>query len=493
MKKLALILVSAFMIFLTANSQNIDDALRYSQTFYGGTARFMSMGGAFTALGADLSAISLNPAGVGVYRSYEISLTPQLLYNNTKSTFNGTKTSDFRYNFGLNQIGIVTSLISNNNSTGLLNLNVSYSYVRTNSFNENTTISGVSNNSSMADYWARISEGTNYKKLTGAPGIAYDAWIMDTITGSGATSYGTIFSSYGENANSTYGQTIRRVINNEGYTGEHAFSIGGNISNKIFFGATLGVSKLKYTGHYEHLEMDESNSIPDFKNFDYINHFEAIGTGYSLKIGTIIKPIEMLRIGLAFHSPIVYRINESYYDNISSAFDNGDSYQFDNQTQRYSYTLTTPFRFVGGVALQLKKLAIISADYEFVDYRMARFSKASDDYNYYSENQSIKDVLKSTSNLKLGAEFRVNSKLYLRAGYGLYGKMFKPGEINADMTYNSLSFGIGFRQDNFFFDMAFTSLSNTQKYFMYDDPPYLTAASIQTAKNTFYTTFGFKF
>ena len=73
-------------------------------------------------------------------------------------------------------------------------------------------------------------------------GIAYDAWIMDTITGTGANTYGTVFSNYGDNASSDYGQNIRRLITNEGYTGEHAFSIGGNYSNKIFFGATLGIS-----------------------------------------------------------------------------------------------------------------------------------------------------------------------------------------------------------------------------------------------------------
>ena len=78
MKRLALILAAAFLTFTGVLAQNVDDALRYSQVFYNGTARFMSMGGAFTALGADLSAIRLNPAGTGVFRSSEASLTPQL-------------------------------------------------------------------------------------------------------------------------------------------------------------------------------------------------------------------------------------------------------------------------------------------------------------------------------------------------------------------------------------------------------------------------------
>lgn len=492
MKKTGLILIFVSAIFLNGYSQNVDDAIRYSQVFYSGTARFMSMGGAFTALGGDLSAISLNPASTGVFRSFEFSLTPQLFYNNTSSKWNGSSSSDFRYTFNLSQLGVVANIISTGNETGLVSLNAAYSFNRTNNFNENVTISGISNNSSMADYWVSQANNTYYKDLTGAAGIAYDAWIIDTISGSGAKNYATTFSAYGTNANATYGQTIRRVITNEGYTGEHAFSIGGNYSNKFFFGATLGISTLKYTGHYQHVEADNDNVINDFENFTYTDHFEATGTGYSLKIGTIFKPVEFIRVGLAFHSPVVYRISEYFYDNITSAFDNGDKYEFSNDPMRYKYTFITPFRAIAGVALQIKKLAIISADYEIVDYRMSQFSKASDNYNYSNENSGIKEIFKSTSNLRLGAEFRLNN-IYLRGGYSYYGKAFKPGEVNKDLAYNTLAFGIGMRQQNFYFDLAYTALSTTSKYFMYDDPPYLQTASISTAKNTFAATMGFKF
>jgi hypothetical protein len=495
MKKAGLILILVSAIFLNGNSQNIDDALRYSQVFYSGTARFNAMGGAFTALGGDLSAISLNPAGAGVFRSFEFSLTPQLYYNNTTSRWNGSSSSDFRYNLNLNQIGVVTNIFSSGNETGLVSLNGAYSFNRTNNFNENITISGISDNSSMADYWAgqaNADGGIFYKNLTGAAGIAYDAWILDTISGAGAKQYATAFSAYGSNTNSTYGQTIRRIISNDGYTGEHSFSVGGNYANKIYFGATIGISSLKYTGHYQHLEADDNMAINDFKNFSYTDHFEASGTGYSLKIGTIIRPVEFIRFGLSFHSPVVYRISEYFYDNITSAFDNGDKYEFSNNPMRYKYTFTTPLRANAGVALQIKKLAIISADYEIVDYRMSRFSKASDNYDYYTENSDIKNIYKSSSNLRLGAEFRLSS-IYLRGGYNYYGKAFKQGEVNENLDHSAISFGIGMRQQNFYFDLALTSLSSSSKYYMYNDPPYLEPATIKAVKNTFTATMGFKF
>jgi hypothetical protein len=492
MKRSILAAVSAFAIITGAYSQNVDDALRYSQNFYGGTARAMSMGNAFTSLGADLSAISINPAGAGMFRSMEISFTPQIYFNNTSSVFNNTKTNDYRNNFILPQIGIVGSIISSQNMTGLVSLNFAYSYNQLNNYNENITMTGVSNNSSMADYWAGLANGTHYTNLTGGEGIAYDVWVMDTISGSGGKSYGTIFSHYGDSTKSTYGQTISRVITDDGYKGEHNFSLGANISNKLFIGATFGINIIHYTGHYDHLESDYSNVIYDFKNFSYTNHFEASGTGYAFKIGAIYRPIDLIRIGFAFHAPIGFRMHEYFYDNIASSFDDGLKYSSANDPMRYDYTLSTPMRLLGGISFQVKKFAILSADYEYTDYRQARFSRASDGYDYSNENQSIKAILNSSSNWRFGAELRFGS-VYLRGGYGIYGSAFAKGEVNKNLNYNSISGGVGFRQNNFYFDMAYCDLFYTQKYYMYNDPPYLEATTIKSAKNTITATIGMKF
>lgn len=496
MKKSVLILVTAFTFLLNANSQVMDDAVRYSQIFYGGTSRFIAMGGAFTSLGADLSSIGLNPAGTGMFRSFEITFTPQMFYNNASSVFYGTNSSDFKYAYGLNQIGIVTNLKTTNNTTGLISINGAYSYQRTNNFNENIIVSGYSTNSSMADYWAASANGKFKEELNGTVLNAAKAWLIDTITGFPKL-YATVFSHYGDSTFADYGQKVRRIINNEGYSGEHSFSIGANFSEKYFFGATLGISRLKYTGHYEHLEADVDELVYDFKDFTFTDHFEAIGTGYSLKLGAILRPVEMLRIGLAFHSPVIYRIHEYYSKNTSASFENPDSegnysYSYEFGPYRNNYTLTTPLRAMLGVSVQLKKLGVLSADYEFVDYRMARLSNGVENYNYFDENKSIKESLKAASNLRLGAEFRI-TKLYLRAGYGYYGSAFKKGESNQDLNYNTISFGLGFRQENFFFDMGLTNLSYTQNTYLYYDPGYLEAASIKNSKSTFTTTLGFKF
>lgn len=490
MKRISLVIIMALTGLTGIFAQNVDDALRYSQIFYGGTSRFMSMGGAFTALGGDLSSLSQNPAGIGVFRSSEISLSPQLMKIKTDAGFNGMY-SDYIYNFNLSQAGFVSNIISNNQESGLIKLNFGYSFNKTNNLNQNIMIQGTSNNGSMADYWAETSEDILYNDLEGPAGIAYDAWVIDTLTGSGGRGYGTVFSNYGDNPPSVYGQNIRRLISYEGYTGEHALSIGGNYSNKIFFGATLGISKLNYSSHFEHLETMDLDIPSRFENFNYTDHYENTGTGYSLKLGAIIRPVETVRVGLAFHSPTWYRINEYFYESISSNFTDGGQFDFENDPMRYNYALTTPFRALAGVAVQIKKIAILSADYEFVDYSTARFSETGDNYDYSEKNRIIKNTLRSTSNIRLGGEVRLNN-LYLRTGYGYYGKAFQPGEDNSELDYSSISFGAGFREKNVYFDLAYTNYKYSQVYLLYDiaNPA---IADLSTSKNMFTVTLGFKF
>jgi hypothetical protein len=490
MKKIFLSTAALFLLITAVSAQNVDDALRYSTIFYSGTARFMSMGGAFTALGGDLSTLTQNPAGIGVFRSSEISFTPQLFYNNTSANFHSNY-NDYVYNFNLGQVGIVSHLISSSNSSGLISLNFGYSYNKTNNFNQTARIQGISSQNSLADSWADESYGIKLSDLTDVPYQAWKTWILDTITGSGQSAYGTVFNNYGDNVSSTYGQTIRRRINDEGSMGEHAISIGGNISNKIFFGATLGINTLRYVGHYEHQEMADYNLDSGFKDFTYTDHYEDTGTGISLKLGTIIRPVESVRIGLAFHAPTKYKINEYWYTNISSNFVNNAQYELSDEG-RFSYSLTTPFRALVGLAVQIKKTALLSADYEFVDYSSAKFNHWGDDYDYTDKNDELRNTLRPASNIRLGAEYRLD-KLYLRGGYGYYGKAFRTGDDNQDLSYNSFSAGIGYREQNISVDFAYTNLSNPQRYVLYTSDEGSAIADLDVHRNYFTVTVGYKF
>lgn len=495
MKKAVLIAVSVFLLTGIIRAQNIDDALRYSQVFYSGTARFNSMGGAFTALGADLSTLSQNPAGIGVYRSSELSITPQLNYIRSTTDFDGT-TSAYLYNFSLNQGGFVSNIIKKDGSDGLISFNFGYTFNMTNNLNQDILVAGINNSSSIADYWVSDANGwTKFQLGDEAPvaAIAYDTWIIDTLSGSN-TQYGSVFSNYGDDPPSVYGQSVRRSIYYDGYLGEHAISFGGNYSNKLFFGATFGINVLRYSSYFEHVETSNVMLSSKFKSLDYIDYFDDRGTGFTFKFGLIAKPIEMLRIGLAFHTPTYYKIDEYFYEDISSKFTDGDTYHAHNDPLRFNYALNTPFRFLAGVGVQVQKYALLSADYEYVNYNSAYFFQTGDGYNYSDKNNTIRESLKSTNNFRLGGEFRLN-KFYFRTGYGYYGQPFKAGEENANLDYRTISGGVGFRERNLSVDFGYVNYRTSQlKYLYHLDSSYEPADyNIETNKNMFSLTMTFKF
>lgn len=475
-------------------AQNADDALRYSQQFYTGTARFMSMGGAFSALGGDISSLSQNPAGLGVFRSSELSITPQLFHIKTTASLSGSSASDYIYNFNLGQAGIVANIINNDRTSGLISLNVGYAFNKTSNLNQSILIDGTSDNSSLADLWTDNAEGLFRDELSDyAPDahLAWETWIIDSLPGYN-TSYGTVYSNYGDNPPSVYGQRMRRLVNYEGYTGEHALSAGINLSNNLYIGATLGINHISYASQYEHLEVTDAVLPSEFENFNYTLYYSNEGTGYGLKLGAIYRPLEILRLGFAFHSPTVYKINEYVYDNMSSNFTDGSDYSASNEPLRYSYALTTPFKAIVGAALQIKKIALVSAEYEFIDYSTARFSDTGDDYNYSSKNATIKSTLNAASNLRLGAEFRLN-RLYLRGGYSYYGKVWADQELNRDMDFISFSAGAGFREQNLYVDFGFSTMMNPQQYVLYSSSVESLISDMSITRNMYSVTFGYKF
>jgi hypothetical protein len=499
MKKTALIIFILAAALNAGLAQNVDDALRYSQIFYNGTARFNSMGGAFTALGGDISSLNQNPAGIGVFRSSEISISPQLFNFRSRTNFNNSVTDDYLYNFNLGQAGIVLNLINKQSTSGLITLNFGYSYSMTNNYEESIEIDGVSDGSSLLDYWAEKIDGIVDSTLSENLNVAdaylgWYTWLLDPLDGTNDT-YGTAWTNYGKYA-ADYGKNMTRRITNSGYTGEHAISLGGNFSNHLFLGATLGITRLERESKYEHAEKSDSVLASGFRDFNYSYYYRNWGTGYSLKLGLIYKPIEPLRIGFSFQSPTLFRISEYLNDNIVSHVDGRENTTHENKASWFKYSLTTPFRATLGVAYQLNKVGVISAEYEFVDYGMAKFAVVGDDeFDYTDKNQAIKNTLKSASNIRVGAEARLN-RLYFRGGYGYYGKAFKTGDLNDNLFYNSYSAGFGFREKNIYVDFGYTRMSNTHNYILYytehpgDDTP---ISNNNLNRNIFTVSFGYKF
>ena len=496
MKTIYSILIVSCFTLATLQAQNEVDALRYSQNFYGGTARAMSMGGAFGALGGDFTSASLNPAGIGVYRSTEITFTPTLSYDNTSTDYLGNTTEDNQYKFILNNLGFVHSNLTGKDK-GWVSVSFGLGYNQLNNFNRNTNMKGIMvsggpNSSSLLDNF------TNYANDT--PGAMEDPGLLDPFyEGLAWESYmlelDTI-SFYNELWDQYYGQTQQRRIVESGGIGEYAISVGANYSNRLYVGATFGIHRLRYNSVVTHMEVDDAYIVDYFDAFTFIESLETRGTGYTFKAGMIFRPISLIRIGAAFHLPTFYNIKESFYTGMESSFD-PDSKNFEyagyygSPNNEFQYWLRTPWKAIGSVAVQLGRMALISADYEYMDYSEANMDSRSTDYDLLDQNDRIRAIYTAAHNVRLGGELHLGP-MYLRGGAAFYDSPYKSTEINHEAWHISYSGGLGFRSENVFFDLAYVLRTTEYNYWLYI-PEDVNGAKINASNHQVAATLGFRF
>ena len=160
-----------FSLLLTfvVNAQNEMDALRYSQIFPSGSARFAGLAGAFGAIGADFSTLSFNPAGIGMYRTSELVFTPSLFVGKTDSEYNGVFRDDYKYNFNVGNIGFVYTFYSksrfSDDEEGWKNAQFGFGVNRLNNFNNRIFIEGPNSQNSLLDEYLHNANGINYNNL----------------------------------------------------------------------------------------------------------------------------------------------------------------------------------------------------------------------------------------------------------------------------------------------------------------------------------------
>lgn len=484
-KNIILILITLFA--LSVQAQNETDALRFSQSYYQGTARSMAMGGAFGALGADFSSLSINPAGLGLYRSSEFTLSPSLLYAKTTSTYNGMMADDFRSNFALSNLGFVAT---NKIQDGKTNTPWKYYQFavgmnRTNAFHNRSIIQGENLDHSKIDVYLDRLGNTNPGDIEfDFPYDLYPAWyvyLLDTVRDPSGNLVYTSPVPIG-------GILQTETLNSWGSTNEWVFSAGANLDDKVFFGATLGLPYTRFYRETAFTERDVNDEYEGFEEWTYKETLESHGMGINLKVGVIAWPLDWLRVGLAFHTPTYYSEMQDIWYTSTEAKLEPDYNVKTSPTGDYVYEVTTPLRAIGSAAFIIGQFGAVTADYEFVDYTKMRLRAA--DYSFSNENQNIRDFYTSTFNLRLGTEWRVNN-FNFRGGYAMYGSPYNDGVNDGQKDF--LSLGIGFNEKNFSLDLAYINGKMNQDYYLYSSPNYTTnAAKQELGTNQFVLTTRFK-
>lgn len=460
-----------------AYGQGAIDAYRISQPDMKGTARFMGMGGAFSALGGDLSTLSQNPAGIGIYRSNEVGFTVDLDCQSSTSTSQGISNDMSQTKFLLNNIGAVFTMRLP--SMTFPNVNFGFSYNKAASFNRvyGGNIPKLSN--SLSNYIAGIAngEGLTENDLSTTddydpynptdvgyvspwlPILGYDGYLINP-TGSGSDTQW-----FGQWGNGTSG-TGSFKVHEKGAVDEYNIAIGGNISNVVYWGMNFDIVNMNYTMQSLWSESLNDAYVPGLNNeivresadWRLGNYYNVHGSGFNYQFGLILKPIQELRFGFSFHTPTWYNLTENfgasidytYGGNESGAVDTNGGYLGENEM-----CFRTPWKLIAGVAGVIDNRLILSLDYEWASYDKMKFSdpgsygvgsgwggdwdydwdpwygpaktragelkpRGFGDYenNSFSDtNSDIRNYYRSTNTIRVGAEYRVTPSFSLRAGY----------------------------------------------------------------------------
>ncbi len=462
------------LLFLTyiLSAQYAEDALRYSQIYYQGTARSMAVGGAFGALGGDFSTLSTNPGGIGIYRTSEILGTLSFTPRKVTSLYNGTVADNNSFVMSFNNFGYVNAKRIGRGGKGWKYFQFALGMNRLNNFNTNTFTQGINNKSSRID--AYLDEALDYldgggdlDNLTSYDpfyiGPAWETYLLDTLTFDGTT--------YLVSPVPPGGLMQSQAVETHGSTNEWFVSAGANFNDILYIGATLGLPYTRYLRTTTYFETDIADTIATFDNWSVTEDLYTRGMGVNFKIGAIVRPVDWLRIGAAFHTPTYYwgmRDTWSTYttsDVFALSTDAWVTPDFDNYASvigEYKYKLTTPMRIIGDLGIVIKKIGFISGEYEYVNYTSAKFK--ANDYDFYNENQDIKTYFKATHNFRVGTEWRV-SRISFRGGYALYASPYK-NNLN-DGSRQSYSGGLGYRGDNFALDVAYVYSKSSEDYYLY--------------------------
>lgn len=483
--KTILTLIFTTFITVTLLAQNETDALRYSLSSHGGTSRFTSMSGAYGAIGADFSSLSQNPAGIGLYRKSELSFTPLISSTSTESAFGGKSNSDYRTAFSIANAGYVMSFnLNNTEGSALKQLQFGFGINRIASFNSRILVEGYNDENSLMTQYRNDADlaGTDRNNLSDfGAGLAYDVNLLYLDT----NNVWQVDMPYG-------GLSQSKSVETHGGITETVFSTGANISEKLFVGMTLGFPHINYEEESRYTEKDADESSPFLKSFDRTEYLYTRGTGINFKLGFILKPIEFVRIGGAFHTPTAfYNMHDSYGATMTSYFDqpplsNSNQTRFEESAPDglYDYEIRTPLKAMGSLAFVIGKYGIVSADYEYIDYTTARL-RASD-YNFSEENSAIKDYFQSASNIRIGTEWKAGI-FALRGGYNMYGSPYKGADKMGART--GYSFGFGIREKAYFVDFSFSHTSTELDYYIYNISP---VAKNKVNSNAYSVTLGFR-
>jgi hypothetical protein len=506
MKRIFFLVIVSFIVSNT-QAQSIIDGLRYSTDGLFGTARYVSMSGAFGALGGDLTAMSSNPAGSAVFLQSTASVSLSLLDKKNQTSYFNTKTSNFSSDVSLNQAGIVFVFDGYNSEAAFKKFTLGLSYETTNNFNDEFFAQGQSA-SSIDQYFLNFAQGVPLDLLILQQGetisslyqflgenqgfgvqqafLAYQSFVIDPSDPEDLNN-----TSYISNiAPGTFNQEYSFI--SSGYNAKYTINLGAQVNN-LYFGLNLNSHIIDYRESTFFFESN-SNAGSLVNQVGFQNNLAVLGSGFSAQFGAIAKVSDQLRLGLAYDTPTWHTISEETTQGLNTQrTQNGE-----NITERIrpnviniyqDYTLRTPGKLAGSMAYLFGNQGLISFDYYYKDYSNIQFRPLNISA-FNTQNTIIESSLKGSSSFKLGGEYRYNQASF-RGGFKYEESPYEDTEILGDLTGFSLGFGYNF--GSFRLDAAYARTEQDRNSQLFQGTSFTNAAGINSANNFYTLTANFVF
>jgi len=514
MKKFIQLLVVA-IVATTGNTyaQYAGDALRFSRTDYGSSARFKGLGNAQISLGGDISSIGGNPAGLGMFTRSEFSITPEFNSVQSDASFLGQNTKTTKNRLNLNQAAVVwyNPVVKPKGSDlnkGVIGVVWGIGYNRNNDFGGEFNYQGTNQNSSFADDLAQRANGYTIAGLRSedmigsAPAAAYESFLINQNPGSDNTYQPA----------TDVGNVQRNSDYRTGSTSEANFSGAINISNQLYLGGSIGFVNVRYVNDRIYQESGvivntDPNNIPTEpndqlgRNYDltYRSNQTTNGSGINARLGLIYKPVNEVRLGATFQSPTWMHVEESFDEKLDVNFSQAGSIveRFNNDVNysNFNYNLRTPYKASVGASVILGQNALLTADADYVDYASMKLS-VSDGYRdaIDNSNSAIKGNYRAALNYRVGGEYKIDN-FSLRAGYGLNGSPYKGDSNESDSAIKYYTGGIGYRVSAYYVDVAYQRTQTTNIFNPYelDDVSQQPTAITKVNRNNVFLTVGVRF
>ncbi|MDX1906384.1 MAG: hypothetical protein SF053_05060 [Bacteroidia bacterium] len=480
------------------------DALRHSQYGLSGSARALGMGGAFSAIGADVASGTLNPAGFGVYRSSSFVISPTLLIAQSQTDYLNATGTGSRSNFRLPSMGVVFQGDTyydpeeTDPSFRFKSYAFAIGYNQVENYRQNILVNDAYNPaSSIAMRFAERAQGLDPDELGSVEALAFNLLVIDTIRNQGGDAYFSAFN------RGQINQTLQRL--ESGTRNEWYVSLAGNINDKLYLGGSINVMTVRYEQEFFFSETDVDNlyEVYDpFGNFGfpleipsnelrYTDAFSTRGSGLNARAGLIFRPVDAIRIGLSGQTPTFLSLTDNYQSSLTHnlTLDPGvgpEEYEQSTANGEFSYTLRTPYKLTAGLVWIAGKRGLVSADVDYTDIGSARLSSAESSisnpayYGFEVENDNIRSLYQASLNYRVGGELRMDP-FRLRAGAAIYGTpLSESGQYYDEYTDNQtitqetfdasrkfFTGGAGFRQPNFALDVSYVNARLPEKFSPY--------------------------